>query len=128
MAETSLTFEEILADPENLRCKCLDESEGKPPCALRGLCKECIANHRYYKGVPNCLREFTTVQGTPPTPEERRTHEQIFADPENMKCTCTSGIGDNPACKYKESCKECIAIHRYYKGFPACVVEFTVEK
>ena len=53
-----ITNEEILADPANLRCKCLDESEGKPFCALRGSCKECVAVHRYYEGFPNCLREF----------------------------------------------------------------------
>lgn len=129
MPENSkISYEEILADPQNMRCKCLDESEGKPPCELRGDCKKCIAHHRYYKGFPNCLREFTEARSAPPTPEERRTHEQIFADPENLKCRCQAGEGDNPACKYKGSCKECIAIHRYYKGFPSCVREYAIVK
>ena len=53
-----ITNEEILADPKNLTCKCIEDSEGAPFCAYRGKCKECVAIHRYYDGFPHCLRHL----------------------------------------------------------------------
>jgi len=121
MSEVTLTYEEILADPANTGCLCLDESEGAPFCPLRGKCKECIAHHRYYAGSPHCLRAFTLKPSTPPTPETRRTHDEILGDPANLICKCSAETCGDPDCSLKGNCRDCIAIHRYFKGLPACI-------
>jgi hypothetical protein len=41
---------EVLADPNNLICKCPEID-----CEWFGKCKECVALHRFCKTVPNCL-------------------------------------------------------------------------
>jgi len=125
MAEIS--FEEILADPQNMRCKCADEAEGKPPCELRGKCKECIAAHRFLQGLPNCLRPNAEDYPTPPL-EGRKTHAEIFADPENLRCKCEPELEGKQDCEFRTKCRECIAIHRFFKGLPACVRTYAVIK
>ena len=59
MAE-ELTREEILADPENLKCTCPQKEDGTY-CEYRGRCKECTAYHRFKKGLPACMRSFAVV-------------------------------------------------------------------
>ena len=51
--------------------------------------------------------------------EEMKKWAEIVADPENLKCTCPV-----TACEYHGNCLKCVAIHRYYDGFPACLREF----
>ena len=46
---------EILADPANLLCPCEDHE-----CRWHGNCKDCLALHRYYRTVPNCLAAETS--------------------------------------------------------------------
>ena len=41
---------EILADPNNLKCPCVDVE-----CDWHGNCKDCVALHRYHATLPNCL-------------------------------------------------------------------------
>ena len=60
----------------------------------------------------------------PPKDEEELLAEmlkwdQIVADPENLQCSCEVTV-----CKYHGDCQKCIAVHRYYDGFPACLREF----
>ncbi|MCL2227066.1 MAG: hypothetical protein FWB97_05500 [Oscillospiraceae bacterium] len=57
-----IPYEEILADPENMKCQCLAGIDGAPSCDYKGKCKECVAIHKYYGGVPHCLRELVETQ------------------------------------------------------------------
>ena len=41
---------EILSNLENLKCTCPDID-----CEWHGNCKDCVALHRYYATIPNCL-------------------------------------------------------------------------
>lgn len=41
---------------------------------------------------------------------------RIPSDPANLECTCP-----RIQCKYHGQCRECVALHKYYKGTPACI-------
>lgn len=41
---------EILADAESLKCTCPDTQ-----CTWHGNCRDCVALHRAYATIPNCL-------------------------------------------------------------------------
>jgi len=127
MAE-KLTFEEILADPENLVCPC--HHDGKhgdiPACEHRTICHECVIVHRMQDIPPVCQGQFANYEFTLPDMKVRYGpdgQEKWLADPENKKCICTYEF-DGVPCAYRGKCKECIAIHRYFKGFSACVPDF----
>ncbi|MCL2223066.1 MAG: hypothetical protein FWC20_11845, partial [Oscillospiraceae bacterium] len=45
-----LSPQEILANEENLICNCPDTK-----CKWHGICKDCLALHRYHATIPNCL-------------------------------------------------------------------------
>ena len=127
MAE-KLTYEEILADPENLVCVCNhDGSEGGMPlCSHRTICDECILIHKVEGGIPTCLRLYTDHKFPLPDMKIRFANEKSWlADPENRKCVCTEETDGKP-CVYRGKCKECIAINRYYKGYPSCLPDFPV--
>lgn len=46
-----LTPQEILENPDNVVCTCQEN------CEFHGKCKECIALHRYYKHIPDCIQK-----------------------------------------------------------------------
>jgi len=51
-------------------------------------------------------------------------NRKLAADPENLKCTCTQTL-----CEWHGRCRECIALHRYYKDHvPACLHSFINDK
>jgi hypothetical protein len=54
------------------------------------------------------------------TPEQMKKVTErwaaIVADPENTKCSCP-----HTDCRYHGNCVKCVALHRYYGGFPYCV-------
>ncbi len=51
-------------------------------------------------------------------------NRKIVSDPENLKCTCLHTL-----CEWHGRCRECIALHRYYKDHvPACLQGFINEK
>jgi len=43
---------EILAVEDNLKCTCPDID-----CKWHGICRDCIALHRYHVTIPNCLED-----------------------------------------------------------------------
>jgi hypothetical protein len=48
----------------------------------------------------------------------------ILNDPENLKCSCPK-----VKCEWHGKCRECVAIHRYYKDhLPNCFQEFVNDK
>lgn len=48
----------------------------------------------------------------------------MLAKPENLQCTCPK-----TSCEWHGKCKECVAIHRYYKDhLPNCFQQFVNEK
>ncbi|MGD9158362.1 MAG: hypothetical protein PVG39_08160 [Desulfobacteraceae bacterium] len=146
-------WDAVVSDPGNLSCACPNTS-----CANNRKCKKCIALHRYYDGVPECLRPLVDkVQASVPQEKKYNVHYKIqadgalygivdptdpdgsrerlmkantpekmkkvvekwaaiIADPENTKCDCP-----NVDCKYHGNCVKCVALHRYYGGFPHCV-------
>jgi len=127
MAE-KLTFEEILADPENLVCHCGHDGSNPriPACEHRTICSECVIVHRMHNCPPNCFDKFTEHKFPLPDMKVRygpEGQEKWLADPENWKCVCTHEFDGKP-CAYRGKCKECLAIHRYFRGFSACVPDF----
>jgi hypothetical protein len=42
--------------------------------------------------------------------------KRILSDPANLECTCP-----RVQCQYHGQCRECVALHRYYKSTPACL-------
>ena len=127
MAER-IPYEEILSNPDNMRCMCLDESEGKPFCGYRGKCKECVSIHRFYHGLTHCLRDLADKY--PPPPADRLTNEQILENPENVICRfeADSEFEGDPIYPYLGQCKECIAINRYNRTLPLCVKEHELKE
>ena len=143
----------VVSDPANIYCTC-----PRTACRNNRNCKNCVALHRYYDGVPDCLRPLIDemqagvpqdkkynvhykIQSEdapdglvdPADPDGSRerlvkalTSEQrskvaekwaaIVADPENTKCSCP-----NTECGYHGNCVRCVALHRYYGGFPYCL-------
>ncbi|MDR0818919.1 MAG: hypothetical protein LBN43_05030 [Oscillospiraceae bacterium] len=53
------------------------------------------------------------------TAEDLKLWAAIVADPKNLECTCTVTV-----CEYHGKCKQCLAVHRYYEGFPGCLRGF----
>ena len=47
--------------------------------------------------------------------EVMNTWQKIAQDPKNRACRCK-----NADCWYHGNCVKCVALHRYYGGFPAC--------
>ena len=48
----------------------------------------------------------------------------ILKDPENLKCSCPK-----VKCEWHGKCRECVAIHRYYKDHvPNCFQQFINDK
>jgi hypothetical protein len=47
---------------------------------------------------------------------------RIVADPANLVCTCAV-----TGCAYHGDCKRCVALHRYYRGYPGCTRDFAKE-
>ena len=47
---------------------------------------------------------------------------EILANPENLKCTCPE-----LDCEWRNNCKDCVALHRYYESVPSCL-ERVLEK
>ena len=127
MAER-LTFEEILADPENLGCKCQHDGTSYPSCQYRFKCAQCIIIHKSEGGLPTCIREFASNEQALPDMKTRAENEAAWlSDPKYETCVCTVEIDGKP-CELRGKCKECIAVHRYYKNFPVCVAEYHVLK
>lgn len=123
--DKELTSEEILADPKNLVCVCNhDGSEGGMPlCSHRTICNECVIIHRVEGGIPTCIRLYTDHQFPLPDMKVRFANEaEWLADPDNIRCRCES-----ETCQYHGKCKECVALHRYKKGFPSCFPTFPVK-
>jgi hypothetical protein len=51
-------------------------------------------------------------------------NRELASDPEVFKCTCTQTL-----CEWHGRCRECVALHRYYKDHvPACLQSFINEK
>ena len=122
--EKDLTNEEILADPKNLECLCNHDGAegGMPLCSHRTICNECVIVHRVEGGIPTCIRLYTDHQFPLPDMKERFANEEAWlADPENKKCRCPSA-----ECPYKGKCKECVALHRYHRGIPACFPKYPI--
>ena len=127
--DKTITPEEILADPRNLECLCNhDGSEGGMPlCSHRTICSECVIVHRVEGGIPTCIRLYTDYEFPLPDMKVRFANEEAWlTDPENKKCTCT-GENDGQPCAYRGKCKECVAIHRYHRGIPACFPKYPVK-
>ena len=125
--DKQLTFAEILADPENLVCKCQHDGSSYPVCQYRTKCRECIIIHKSEKGVPTCIRDYSENNELPDMAKRAAAEEAILSDPENFKCVCTVESDGKP-CEFRGRCKECIAIHRYYRSFPACVRDHAIMK
>lgn len=49
---------------------------------------------------------------------------EMLRNPENFQCSCP-----NLRCEWHGKCRECVAIHRYYKDhLPKCFQQFVNEK
>ena len=48
--------------------------------------------------------------------ELQKTWDAILADPANLSCSCP-----RKGCPNNRNCKNCVALHRYYDGFPDCL-------
>lgn len=124
-----LTFEEILADPENMKCLCHHDGTHPPipKCEHRTFCSECVIVHRLEGTPPSCFAGWTDLKVLPPPDMERRYGPdgkvKWLADPENKKCVCTQEFDGKP-CAYRGRCRECLSIHRYYKSYAACTPDF----
>ena len=57
------------------------------------------------------------------TKEDLEEWARIVADPENLKCSCYVTM-----CEYHGNCLKCVALHKYYKGFPGCLRDFVNER
>ena len=126
MAE-KLTFDEIVANHlENFSCPCHHDGSNPPipKCEHRTICNECVLVHRKQFLAPVCLEGVSDYPFVLPDMKIRYAEQDKWlADPETKKCACTQTFDGKP-CKYKGRCKECIGIHRYYKSYVACMVDF----
>ena len=49
---------------------------------------------------------------------------EMLKDPDNLKCPCPKA-----KCEWHGKCRECVAVHRYYKDhLPNCFQQFVNEK
>lgn len=143
---------EVLSHRKNLTCTC-----PRTFCENNHNCQFCVATHRYYGSLTDCLRivDDKISEGVPPEKrhnihasmnqnqalaiDREEYHKQVAAAvkadpdgiakgkqrakewhdlvriPENVKCP--SPYTDF---KYHGNCTKCIALHRYYNGFPYC--------
>ena len=94
MAEKS-TFEEILADPENLVCLCQHDGRHAkiPICEHRTICPDCVIVHVKMGAPPSCFAGWTDLSVLPPLDiNERYSPDgqvKWLVDPELRKCVCT---------------------------------------
>jgi len=123
------TFEEILADPVNLECLCVHDGRYPkiPICEQRTICPDCVIVHRMEGTPPSCFAGFTDLNVLPPPEMGLRYGEngkvKWLADPEIRKCVCRQEFDGKP-CAYRGKCKECLAIHRFFKSYAACTPDF----
>ena len=143
--ELRMQWDKVVSQPENLACSC-----PRTGCRNNRNCKFCVSLHRYYDGLADCLRivddkledgipyekrhnlhKYTSAQATSredyaafsaarePDPVELRKeideYHRIVHDPKNIACNCP-----RTDCWYHNNCVKCIALHRYYDGFPNC--------
>ena len=128
----------VASDPENLNCTC-----PRTFCRNNHNCRNCIALHRYFDGLPDCLRRLEREMQADVPPGKRYTEKMnptgmdgaalakrdpahakrvaeewndIVKNPKNTACNCP-----RTDCWYHGNCVKCIALHRSYDGFPNCV-------
>ena len=127
MAE-KLTFAEILSNPENMKCLCEHDGTSYPNCQYRTKCRECIIIHKSERGLPTCIRSLAAGEQALPDMKVRAENEAAWlADPKYETCVCTNER-DGVPCELRGKCRECIAVHRYNKSFPACVRDYNELK
>lgn len=104
-------WDAIVSDPNELYCTCKLSS-----CRNNHNCKFCIALHRYYDGLPDCLRPaLEKIQENLPKDKKYNIHYKIQADgnppelidPHDADATrerlvryAESGLGQDPADKW----------------------------
>ena len=70
-----------------------------------------------YTVDPNEMRKIITKDDTPADRRKRADEwAAIVKKPKNTACNCP-----RTDCWYHGNCVKCIALHRYYQGFPNCV-------
>lgn len=52
--------------------------------------------------------------------ELRKEWDRIVSDPNELYCTCP-----RTGCRNNRNCLQCVALHRYFDGFPDCLRDFS---